>query len=1057
MKTLFIFDIQSYFKLWGFYLVVAFIVFFGIIGGHNARFSISEDVFQNSPYQISFIVSFISLTTIFFSTIFGSQLLLKEYDNRFELIIFSSPITKKQFIFGRYLSLLFIAVVFTLLLTISFVFGQSLQSQGLKSDNFSIIHYLSPLFFFTFINTLFSTSLIFFVAWISKSKMMIFVNGLMLYIVYMVTMIFSSSPFMAQSLPQSNQSKFISAILDPFGLSAFFNQTSQWSVLKRNTDLISLDGLFIINRLMVIAISVLLLFICYKKFSFTEKKKIKKSKVHEEFIKSISITPFQFVNVNFTFKAELKALLSYIKINLIYIIKSIPFVITVIAILFAVGMEMYAEIEKGVRIPQKYASSGLMTSTIIQNFYYLGIIAVIYYTNDIFWRSKNANFNLIEDSTANTKMNFYAKWFSLSILLIIFSGLLVLEGVLFQMAYNYPKIEGFVYAQVLLFNTLPLILLSGFLLLIHKICNQKYLALGLTALFAFVMATPLGKKVVQFPLLRFLNTISFDYSDMNGFGSYSAAFSQRLLFGFCMVIILILVLQLFKKENRKKSVLAALLFMIGLGFYIGSNLMDGYKSKNENTELELQAQYEKQFRKYQNVPQPTIVNIKTTVDLFPKENKYNIKGHYILENKTELPIKTILVNFADNFIINAVTYQNGNENKKVENQYQVINLKNSLLPNQKATLQFDISYDWKAVNGHQSFNAIVENGTFIRISRYYPQLGYNPGTEIQDKKIRGEFKLGKPTTLKSFDAPKIRNNDFINLDMTISTDVNQVAIGVGELHRQWSTKTKAFYHYKTNASIPFRFAISSAKYAIKRENYKGKKFEIYYHPSHHENVNHLLKNAKLTMDYCEANFGKYPFETIRFAEVSSFTRGFAATAYPATIFMTENMIFHCNIKADKQQDVINELAGHELSHLWWGNNQISPDERDGAAMLTETLAMYTEMMLIKKMYGKEKMLERIQMHQSIYNNEKGFTDEQPLYLVKDESTHISYSKGAVVMYELSELIGEDKVNLALKNFLNKNSYPNDKPISTDLIKEFYKVSDNKFHRKIENMFMKVDY
>jgi hypothetical protein len=31
--------------------------------------------------------------------------------------------------------------------------------------------------------------------------------------------------------------------------------------------------------------------------------------------------------------------------------------------------------------------------------------------------------------------------------------------------------------------------------------------------------------------------------------------------------------------------------------------------------------------------------------------------------------------------------------------------------------------------------------------------------------------------------------------------------------------------------------------------------------------------------------------------------------------MTEDLIFHANIKADRQQDVINELAGHELSHL----------------------------------------------------------------------------------------------------------------------------------------------
>ena len=175
------------------------------------------------------------------------------------------------------------------------------------------------------------------------------------------------------------------------------------------------------------------------------------------------------------------------------------------------------------------------------------------------------------------------------------------------------------------------------------------------------------------------------------------------------------------------------------------------------------------------------------------------------------------------------------------------------------------------------------------------------------------------------------------------------------------------------------------------------------------------------MDYCETNFGKYPFKTIRFAEISGFTKGFNATAYPTTIFMNENLAFHCNILADKKQDVINELAGHELAHLWWGNSQIDPDDREGKAMLTETLAMYTEIMLLKKMYGKQKVEESIAMHQDIFDSEKGFLGDVPLIKVTNELTHISYSKGAVEMYELSELIGEEKVNLALRNFLNKHN------------------------------------
>lgn len=58
------------------------------------------------------------------------------------------------------------------------------------------------------------------------------------------------------------------------------------------------------------------------------------------------------------------------------------------------------------------------------------------------------------------------------------------------------------------------------------------------------------------------------------------------------------------------------------------------------------------------------------------------------------------------------------------------------------------------------------------------------------------------------------------------------------------------------------------------------------------------------------------------------------------------------------------------------------------------------------------------------------------------------------MYKLSELIGEEKVNLALRNFLAKHKYPALKPISTDFLKEIYIVSDKKFHKQIDNLFKK---
>lgn len=1054
MKTVFWFDIQGYFKSRGCYAALLLIIVFGIFGGQNARFSVSENVFYNSSYQVAFITAFISLTAIFFSTLFTAQLAIKEVDNRFEQIYFSTPISKKQFLTGRFALILIISCLSAITLTVSFFIGQSTNAQSMESGAFHFAYYLVPMLYFTLVNTIFVTTVLCVVAWFSKSKMLIYVSGLLLYILYMVTMLFSSSPFMAQSLPQSEQTKFISGVLDPFGMSAFFNATAQWTVEQRNTTLIGFDGIFIWNRLGVLLVSIILLYITFKKYSISKKVKLKKTVIKTENTEKVVVFPFQFTKTNEGMRAECNALLSFVKINLIYIFKSIPFVLIVLALLFAVGMEMYAEIEKGIRIPQKYATSGLMTSTIIHNFYVLGVMVVLFYTHDIFWRSKSVNFNLIENSTPNSKARFWAHWVTLLILALTFSIVLISEGIAFQYVYNYPTIEIGIYARVLLFTTLPLFVLSGFLLIIQKLVNQKYIALGFAALFAFVMATPLGRKLVTLPLFKFLYSINFDYSDMNGFGSYEAAFGCRLLFGFMILVISLYLIHLRKTQFRKMYVYLTLFLLFISAYGMGIIVMKNYYPKSEDVVLQAQVDYERHFRNLQNLPQPTIIEVKTFVDLYPEKNCYTIEGKYLVENKTDSEINKIFINFSDGFTIERADFQSAEEVQIIRNQYQIVALQHPMQPNAKAKFSFKIRYQWEPVNGHESFNAIVENGSFMRISRYYPQFGYNADNEIQEDPIRKQFQLGNKTPPTAFDAPKSPNNNFINLDMTIATSSGQNAIGVGELLKQWKVKNRSFFQYQAT-QIPFRFAVSSAQYAVKKEMYKSKKFEVYYHSSHAENVEHLLKNAKLTMDYCESNFGPYPFETIRFAEVSSFTKGFAATAYPATIYMTEDLIFHSNIKADEQQDVINELAGHELAHLWWGGNQIHPDQRDGAVMLTEALAMYTEMMLLKKMYGKEEMLKRVQMHLDIYNNEKGFSKEMPLYQAKPEDRHIAYSKGTVVMYLLSEMIGEAKLNLALKHFLQKNKYPNPKPITIDFIKELYKVSPKVIHPRIDKLFKSV--
>lgn len=1058
MRQIFKFDISTYFKSRAFIVALIALVGAGVFTGLRFNLAIGEGVFLNSAYTTGFMIGMLSLVIIFIATITAYQLLFKEWDNRFDGLLFASSVKEQQFFAGRLIAFFAITFLCFSLMVVGFAIGHLLRSGDNVSLEFNLANYIYPLFVFGLLNSLLVCSVLASIAWISKNKLLMTAGGLLIYIAYMVSLIFSNSPFMANTTPQSLQAQSISALVDPFGLSGYFTVSSHFTPVQRNEQLVPLSGMFLLNRIIMLFISGILLLFTYKKFSFSSsKKKQYRNKNTEIEAKGYSQLPSKRLFtalIHQNKSAAIQSVISFAKTDLIYLFKSIPLVTTTLFLLFYVGMEMYAEIEKGIRLPQKYASSGLMAETINQNLHILGILAGTYFINDIFWRSRESRFHFIENSTFYSFLKIVGHGITTIVFQLFFSIVVISLAILFQVGYGYTIFKADAYAGVLLFTTAPMILFSILSLLLNHIIPNKYAALAVSLAAALLLATSLSKSIIPHPLFRFFTGYSGSYSDFTGYGTYMALFAKRQLFG---LLIILLMGAMFQLIYNKKKIILYVITIVVLGIAVlltGLSFSDGYIQRTQEITTNAAVQYENKYKRYSSIPQPVITDVRTSVHLYPSARAYTIEGHYIIKNKNEKPVETILLEFEEGFLIEHAIYSSVNETIDISNPLSELKLSKPLLPGDSASINFTISYQWKTVNGHSPFNAIIENGSFMRISRYYPRIGYQKENELEDEAERKRNGLGKQIPQRKLENTTRVLADFINLEMVISTEEGQTAVGTGVLLKQWKKDRRNYFQYSPKQPVPFRFAIASAAYEMKQVTHNGIVISVLYHPLHSENVQHLIQNAKLTLDYCIQNFGPYPFPSVTFAEVSSFTSGFAATAYPGTIFMTEQMIFHANIKADKQQDVINELAGHELSHLWWGGNQIVPDDREGAAMLTETLAMYTEMMLYKKMYGIEKMRERVKIHQQIYEAEQGFSENEPLYKVKDASTHISYSKGAVVMTKLADMIGEDNVNTALRNFIKHHAYPNKMPVTTDFMAEILKDSNAMRHEKIMELFTK---
>lgn len=1058
---------------WTFYATFIIYLVLGFFVSAFANFSFSG-AYKNSPFVLTYAIGLISLMTIFSTTIQAAQSFLKEYETKFDAILFSAPVSKFYYLGSKFITAFIIAVSSFGMFIIGMMIGHQM-SWIPKSEigSFEILNYVWPYLIIVIPNILLCLSILATLAWLTRSKLFIYVGGLFIYLLYIAGSIFSNSPLFANASPSSAKAMSLAAKIDPFGLAAFLEQTRYWTSIEKNTELISLSGNFLFNRIFWICFSFLLIFVSYKWFSFrkTKTKKIKSGKIgtKETNVYSASIPnqlEFKTLKHNWTvFKSNLK-------MDIYLVLKGIPFVLIVFLFSGLLMIEISDEIDGGIRLAENITNTALMISTIMDRLPFLLILVLLFYSSELLNRSENSRFEMFENTAPYSQfIVLFSKLTALFTIPIILIGISIFIGIGFQILNANAPIEFDIYLSLFYYIGFPLFLISILIVAIQTFIKNKYLGLAASAFIVLLFCTGIGEQLgISHSLLRFGDSFTREYFDLNGLGRYTFPFHISMLYNFGLALILLTLTGILWKRNaailktirrnsfnavQKTFFSSGIILFIGFGSYLfyKTNIEYLYLTKDDYNNWS--EQYEKQFKKYANLAQPTILSVKSNVDLYPEENRYEVKGTYKLINNAEKPIDSLLLYIDRNSKLISVEIPNAKKLDDVSQfQHDWYRLEKPLQQHQKMKMSFVFESSWSPFKGHTAFNSIIENGSFMRMSRYFPTFGYQDSNEISSEKERAKRHLPNQTPLKKLEDKSKVENDFIDFDAVVSTSKNQTAIGIGDLIGKWKKDNRNYFHYKSNGKIPFRFAFASAEYLIKKTNYKSISIEVYFDKRHSRNVSKLIQDVKNTLDYCQNNFGKYPYQTIRYAEVSAFADGFAATSYPSTVFMKENFGFYSDL-SNKDKDVINQLTAHELSHEWWGNTQISPEQKEGSWILTETLAQYTELMLYEKEHGLEKALETLKIHLDLYLSSRSYEPETPLYKTNYETPHLPYDKGMLIMHQLRMLIGEEKVNLALKNFLNLYKYPNQKPDSEDLLKEIYLVSDSKLYPKLDEMFKNI--
>lgn len=1057
------FELKYHFKQISFQIACLLFLALGMFTIAKGNFG-ATDVYKNSAYVSAYIISFLSLFSIFSSMLFGANVVLRDFIYKMDSVIFTTAIDRFSYFTARFLGLL-IAVFIHLSFAALGLFVGTIFVDNVQLGSFNFEYYFHPLMVFGLPNVLFSVSCIFCTALLTKNVRAIYTTGVLLYIGYMVASILGDSPLFATSNLKINNPSLLPYLFDPFGMTSFFSVTKKWTYELRNHQLFPLNGVFLANRLIWLSVSTLIILLSYKLFNFRLTiTKQSKQKVNQE-NKRLSI-PFKHFNVRPRgINYNLNAFASQFKLEVISLFKHIPFMVMLLLWLFVFSVELKDSLFNGAYGIQAYPTTGMIIEQMRSlNF---ALLLIIFYSAEIVTREKSAKIDsLIYSTPVRASVLWGAKCLTLGVLILILVTLNIFIGISVQIVNGYFNFEPLAYLSLYYYSAFPLFLFVVLIVSLQNLTANKYLGMLFTMVLVFttIFSTQLG---ITHYMLRFAAVPDLQFSNFNAFGHYAKAFNWYMLYwlGFAVVISILTVgmwqtsLQqtflnrlktLTKTINQLKfSLLIALLVSLGSGTYIfyQTNKLGKYKSKA--MKLDWQIKYEKRYSSFIHLPQPIIKSITTNVDLLIEDGVYLVKGYYRLKNESDTSISKIWVSLDQS--VNSFNVDMPNADKQdIDPQFnqQFINLKQPLDPGEETTMHFTLKVIRNGFMPFDSENSLVSNGTYIEMEKYVPSFGFDEGLIVSDEYLRK--KAGLPAKLPSY-LPDYRYH-LIDFETTISTNADQQVVTVGTLQKTWLANHRRYFHYKTIQPINFMFALSSARYEIKKERYNGIDLSIYYHRGHEYNINTMMKAIKETIAYGDENFAPYTLKQFTLAEIPQY-KG-AATAYPGLVFSAERLNFLSNYNKLNKVNQAYAITAHEVAHQWWAN-KLNPANVAGRAMLTESLAKYTEAVLIEKHYGKLYLSNYLKLDNQLYFSNRYESDiEQPLSKVLAQS-NVYYQKGGLIMYGMKEAIGEGKFNNILKNLIVEHENPHQKANAEDFIQLLIKSLPSTYKNLIDDSFNEV--
>ncbi len=1046
-KTFFLTELKYTLKqpmVYIFMFILGLMEFFATVSDNVQVGGAIGNVYRNSPYTLTLHISIFSIFSLLMAVAFFNNAALRDHNNEFNEILFTTPLSKPGYYFGRFFGALFIATLPLVGVFIGMLLGTWMNSifewiDPERFGPFQIKTFVNNYVLFILPNMFLAGTVIFAMANKWKSTVISFVGGLVIIVAYIIS----------GSLMSDVDNETIAGLSDIFGINTYALETKYYTPVEKNTISPGFSGLLFWNRLLWTGVGILILLLSYFSFSFKQKnKKVKKENVSNQ--KSTTTFLLPKLTPSFNTNTNWIQFKSFFYTNFLSIIKSVTFKIL---FLFCIII-LVADLSGGFEYfgLQSYPVTYKLIDSIKDNTDIFIIIIVVFFSGELIWRDRDYKINEVIDATAHTSfISMAAKALSLVSIATILNLFFILIGILYQLLNGFTRIELDVYLLDFLYDNLPLfIAFGGITILVQVLSSNKYIGYFVAILILLVWEIVLSIMDVGSNMLDIGGGPSVFYSDMNRFGpGVKGAFWFNLYWILFAVLGLLIAGALWNrgtkdslynriktarkevpKSYRSVIVIATAIWLGIAGFvYYNTQVLNPYYTGD--TLEELAANYEKTYGKYRDVVTPKITDAKYYIDIFPNKRDIHVKADLELTNASESNIDSLHFYMSEDWDTKLIIPNSKEVFNDSTYDFKIFKLSPPLQPGEKMILTVDNKFITKGFENNRGTTMIVKNGTFFNNGAILPTMGYNSDYELSDKNIRKKHGLPEKERMPEL-TPGVTDlhmgnyifngqSDFINVETIVSTSADQTAIAPGSLIKKWEENERNYFHYKTDTPSLNFYSFMSAKYEIATRNWNGIDIEIYYDKKHNVNIEMMLDAVERSLKYFTENFGPYYHKQARIIEFPRY-RNFAQ-AFPGTMPYAESFGFIIDLEDETENNVIDAVIAHEMAHQYWAHQLIGA-YMQGSTLLSESFSEYSSLMTMKNLNNDPmKMREFLKYNHDRYLRGRSGErlKELPLYKVENQG-YIHYGKGSVILYALQDYVGEQNVNTAMKNLLEEYRY-----------------------------------